>query len=286
MKWKLAVRANWIRDSSSGSMADSVPIRRGRRSHLRPPTVGVEGASRGPRLRVRPPGRGRDGSRRSARIEAIDQSGSLGGRQSMNEVEREGRGPAEPVGPEALAAERIEVLVEPQRATSPRLLRRIASASTVWPCCISPFQSSQLVLIQTGPRCTCARRTPRQRGRSSGRRGRRAGPVEAGRAEVGHDRGELCGRQVGSRSGANEMIAVLDLALPADDVERAEAAGLRSHSSRERRMDPLGVFAMRRPILPHDLGDLDERMRRPEVDRGEERTGRSGTRSSSSRASS
>src|SRR6187551_66963 len=65
MKWKLAVSANWIRDSSSGSMADRVP-----------------------------------------------HAGSFGGRQPVDEVERERRAPAEPGGAEALPAERVEVLAE------------------------------------------------------------------------------------------------------------------------------------------------------------------------------
>ena len=105
MKWKLAVNANWIRDSSSGSMAD-------RLSH----------------------------------------SGSIRGRHSLDEVERQRRGPAEPVGAEALAAERVEVLAEARARDEAEAAQEDRVGLRGLAVLASPFQSSQFVLIQTGPR--------------------------------------------------------------------------------------------------------------------------------------
>ena len=42
--------------------------------------------------------------------ECLSHSGPIGGRQSLDEVERQRRRPAEPVGAETLPAKRVEVL--------------------------------------------------------------------------------------------------------------------------------------------------------------------------------
>ena len=157
----------------------------------------------------------------------------------------------------------------PDCATRPRLLRRIASAS-VGLAVLDESVPEQPVRVDPDRAAPVASLVEPLGREVVGRDDVAVGPVrvEARRAEVRHDRRELRGRQVGIEERRERDDRVLDAPLAADDVERAEAARRRVPELVEQRgVDPLGVLAMRRRIRADDLRDLDERVGRPQVDR-------------------
>ena len=181
----------------------------------------------------------------------------------MDEVERERRAPAEPGGAESLAAERVEVLAEPgvrheaEAAPQDRVgLVRLAVLD-------QPVPEQPVRVDPDGPAPVPA--LVEVLGREVVRRDDVAvGPVrvEAGRAEVGHDRGELRRGQVGVEERHERDDRVLEAPLAADDVERAEPVRVRvPELVEQRRVEPLGIVAVRSRVGADDLGDLDERVR-------------------------